>query len=178
MTVPKPCVADVDEVSSAQRIPSSLIQDNSIVQEDDMEKMVKEHHKRARSAGTGTKGAERRNIRRVSTGEGMSSMASSMNIAADTLANAMHEVAMTLRPTDVAIATPQHTNAAANPNITTAIALIKSDEGLSNNEFSDVAQCITVNPTITTVYVSMNNRSARLRYIQKQVTAYHHLEDI
>ena len=143
-----------------------------------MEKMAKEHHKCARSTETGTTGAEHHSIHQVSMGEGMSSMASSMNIATDTLANAMSEVAMTLRPADVAIATPQHTNAAANPNITTAIALIKSDEGLSNNEFSDIAQCITVNPTITTVYVSMNNRSARLRYIQKQVTAYHHLEDI
>ena len=178
MTVPKPCVADVDEVSSAQRIPSSLIQDNSIVQEDDMEKMVKEHHKRARSAGTGTKGAERRNIRRVSTGEGMSSMASSMNIAADTLANAMHEVAMTLRPTDVAVATPQHANATANPNVMTAISLIESNKGLSDNEFSDVAQCITVNPTIATVYVSMNNQSMWSRYIQKQVATCHCLEDI
>ena len=32
-------------------------------------------------------GAERRNVRRVSAGEGMSSMADSMNTAADTLAN-------------------------------------------------------------------------------------------
>ena len=152
MTVPKPCVADVDKVSSAQQIPSSLIQDNSIVQEDDM-------------AGTGTTGAEHRNIRQVSAGEGMSSMASSMNIAADTLANAMCEVATTLHPADVAVATPQHTNAAANPNVMTAIALIKSNEGLSDNEFSDITQCITVNPTIATVYVSMNNRSAWSRYI-------------
>ena len=57
----------------------------------------------ARSAGTGTTGAERRNVRRVSAGEGMSSMANSMNTAADTLANAMREVATTLRPTDVTI---------------------------------------------------------------------------
>ena len=143
-----------------------------------MGKMAKEHRKRARSAGTGTTGAERRNVRRVSAGEGMSSMASSMNIAADTLANAMREVATTLRPADVAIATPQHANTAANPNVTTAIALIESNKGLSNNEFSDVAQCITVNPTIATVYVSMNNQSVWSRYIQKQVAAYHRLEDI
>ena len=90
-------------------------------------------------------------------GEGMSSMASSMNIAVDMLANAMHEVATTLRPTDVAVATPQHTNAAANPNVMTAIALIESDKGLSDNKFSDIMQCITVNPTIAIVYISMNN---------------------
>ena len=84
-------------------------------------------------------------------------MASLMNIAVDMLANAMCEVATTLHPTDVAVATPQHTNTTANPNVTTAIALIESDEGLSDNEFSDVMQCITINPTIATVYISMNN---------------------
>ena len=47
--------------------------------------MAKEHRKHARSTETGTTGAERRNICRVSAGEGMSSMASLMNIAADTV---------------------------------------------------------------------------------------------
>jgi len=132
--------------------------------------------KRVRSAGTGTTGAERRNVRRVSAGEGMSSMASSMNVAADTLANAMREVATTLRPAEVAVGPPRHTSTDANPNVTVAIALIETNEGLSDNEFSDVAQCITVNPTIATVYVSMNNRTSRSRYIRKQVNNYRGLE--
>lgn len=102
-------------------------------------------------------------------------MASSMNVAADTLANAMREVATTLRPAEVAVG-PRHTGVDANPNVTVAIALIESNEGLSDNEFSDVAQCITVNPTIATVYVSMNNRTSRSRYIRKQVNSYRGLE--
>ena len=100
-------------------------------------------------------------------------MASSMNIATDTLANAMCKIPTTLQPAEVA---PWHTGANTNPNIMVAIALIESNEGLSNNEFSNVTQCITVNPTIATVYVSMNNRSTQSRYIQKQVDGYRGLE--
>jgi hypothetical protein len=43
------------------------------------------------------------NIHHVSTGEGMLSMASLMNTAIDTLANAMHKVATTLCLTEVAV---------------------------------------------------------------------------
>ena len=56
----------------------------------------------ARSAGTGTMGAEYHNVCHVSAGKGMSSMASSMNIATDMLANAMCKVPTTLRPAEVA----------------------------------------------------------------------------
>ena len=96
-------------------------------------------------------------------------MASLMNVATDTLVNAMCEVTMTLQAAEVA---PQHTSANANPNVTVAIALIESNEGLSNNEFSDIAQCITVNLTLATVYVSMHNWSACSRNIHKQVDGY------
>ena len=137
------------------------------MQDDDCEKITRlgDSRKCARSAGTGTMGAERRNVRRVSAGEGMSSMASSMNVAADTLANAMRKVATTLRPAEVDVSPPRRGGADANPNITVTIALIESNKGLSDNEFSDAAQCITVNLMIATVYVSMNNWSARSRYI-------------
>ena len=150
------------------------------MQDDDCEKITRlgDSRKRARSAGTGTTGAERCNVCRVSAGEGMSSMASSMNVATDTLANAMREVATTLRPAEVDVGPPRQAGADANPNVTVAIALIESNEGLSDNEFSDAAQCITVNPMIATVYVSMNNRSARSRYIRKQVDNYRGLDAI
>ena len=79
------------------------------MQDDDCEKITRlgDSRKRARSAGTGTTGVECRNVRRVSAGEGMSSMASSMNVAADTLANAMREVATTLRPAEVDVGPPR-----------------------------------------------------------------------
>ena len=125
------------------------------MQDDDCEKITRlgDSRKRTRSAGTGTTGAERRNVRHVSAGEGMSLMASSMNVAADTLANAMREVATTLQPAEVDVGPPRQAGADANPNVTVAIALIESNKGLSDNEFSDAAQCITVNPMIATVYV-------------------------
>ena len=102
-------------------------------------------------------------------------MASSMNIATDTLANAMREVATTLCPADIAIG-PCQPSVDANPNVTVAIALIESNEGLSDDEFGDIAQCIMVNPTIATVYVSMTNWSACSKYIRKQVDRYRGLE--
>ena len=131
--------------------------------------------KRTRNAGAGTTGAERRNVRRVSAGEGMSSMADSMNTAADTLANAMREVATTLRPADVAIA-PGRTIVDANTNVPTAIGLIERNKDLSDNEFSDAAQCITKNPIIATVYLSMSKQASRSRYIRKQVDGFRGLE--
>ena len=131
--------------------------------------------KRTRNAGAGTTGAERRNVRRVSAGKGMSSMADSMNTAADTLANAMREVATTLRPADVAIA-PGCTIVDANTNVPTAIGLIEQNEDLSDNEFSDAAQCITKNPIIATVYLSMSKQASRSRYIHKQVDGFRGLE--
>ena len=128
-----------------------------------------------RNAGAGTTGAECRNMRHVSTGEGMSSMADSMNTATDTLANAMREVATTLCPADVAIA-PSHTIVNANTNVPTAIGLIERNEDLSDNEFSDAAQCITKNPIIATVYLSMSKQASRSRYIHKQVDGFRGLE--
>ena len=150
------------------------------MQDDDCKKITRlgDSCKCAKSTGTGTTGTERRNVRHVSAGKGMSSMASSMNVAADTLANAMHEVATTLRPAEVDVGPPHQAGTDANPNVMVAIALIESNEGLSDNKFSDAAQCITVNPMITTVYVSMNNWSARSRYIRKQVNNYRGLDTI
>ena len=58
--------------------------------------------KHARSTGTGTMGAEHHNVHHISAGKGMSLMASSINIAMDTLANALCEVATTLQPAEVA----------------------------------------------------------------------------
>ena len=132
--------------------------------------------KRARSAGTGTTGAERRNVRCVSTGEGMSSMANSMNTAADTLANAMREVATTLCPTDVTVNPTQHATFDTNTNVPAAIALIEENKDLSNDEFSDATECITRNPMIATVYIAMSNQNSRSRYIRKQVDSYRGLE--
>ena len=134
--------------------------------DDDKAVILAKNCKRAWSAGTSTTGVEHRNVRRISAGEGMSSMAMSMNTAADTLANAMCEAATTLRP---ALSTPQPTNVEGSANISIAIALIESNEGLSDNEFGDAAQCITTNPSIAAVYVSMKDKSARSRYIRKQV---------
>jgi hypothetical protein len=113
---------------------------------------------------------------RISVGKGMSSMASSMNTAVDTLANAMCQIATTLCPAKVAIAPPQHTSANTNPNVTIAIAFIESNEGLSDNEFGDAAECITNNPTIASMYISMSNQSAHSKYIRKQVDKYHSTE--
>ena len=132
-------------------------------------------HKHMRNAGAGTTGAERCNVRHVSAGEGMSSMADSMNTTADTLANAMREVATTLHLANVAIA-PSRTIVDANTNVPTAIGLIKQNEDLSDNEFSDAAQCITKNPIITTVYLSMSKQALRSRYIRKQVNGFRGLE--
>ena len=93
-------------------------------------------------------------------------MAMSMNTTADTLANTMCEAATTLHP---ALSTPQPTNVEGSANISITIALIKSNKGLSDNEFGNAAQCITMNPSIVAVYVSMKNKSVCSRYIQKQV---------
>ena len=131
--------------------------------------------KRMRNAGAGTTGVERCNVRHVSAGEGMSSMADSMNTAADTLANAMRKVTTTLRLADVAIA-PSCTIVDANTNVPTAIGLIERNEDLSDNEFSDAAQCITKNPIIATVYLSMSKQVSRSRYIRKQVDSFRGLE--
>jgi hypothetical protein len=156
--------------------------DLTITQDDGLEKAVKlaDTQKCARSAGMGTMGAECRNIWCVSAGKGMSSMANSMNTAADTLANTMHKVATTLCPAEVAVASnPQHASADTNPNVPVAIAFIELHEGLSDDKFGDAVQCITNNPTITTIYTSMSNPAVHSRYIQKQVERYHeHLHTI
>ena len=118
------------------------------MQDDDCEKITRlgDSRKRARSAGTGTMGTERCNICCVSAGEGMSSMASSMNVAVDTLANAMREVTTTLRPAEVDVGPPRRAGADANPNIMVAIALIESNKGLLDNEFM-LRYCRNVRPT-------------------------------
>ena len=102
--------------------------------------------KRARSAGTGTTGAER------------------------------HKVATTLCPTNVTVNPTRHATFDANTNVPAAIALIEENEDLSNDEFSDAAECITRNPMIATVYIAMSNQNSRSRYIRKQVDSYRGLE--
>ena len=57
-----------------------------------------------------------------------------------------------------------------------AITLIESTKGLSDSKFSNIAQCIMVNPTIATVYISMHNQSVCSRYICKKVDGYHGLK--
>ena len=143
------------------------------VQDDDAEKVTAKTaklgktHKCTRSAGTATIVlAECRNSCRVSAGEGMNSMATSMDSVRKTLADAMCEVATTMCLANI---NSRHGTADVNPDIHVAIALIKSNEELSENEFGDAAQCITNNPTITTVYVSMSSRSLHSRYIHNQV---------
>ena len=143
------------------------------VQDDDAEKATAKTeklgktHKRTRSAGAATIVlAERHNSHRVSAGEGMNLMATSMDSVRKTLADAMREVATTMRPANV---NSRHGTANVNPDIHVTIALIESNEELSENEFGDAAQCITNNPTIATVYVSMSSRSSRSRYIRNQV---------
>ena len=63
-------------------------------------------------------------------------MASSMNTATDTLADAMRKAATTLRP---AHATSRPAIADGSTSVPFAIALIESNEGLSDNEFGDAA---------------------------------------
>ena len=110
----------------------------------------------------GSTGIKRRNVRRISAGEGMSTMATSVNSAANTLANAVREAAATVRPTT-------SSSIDGNGSVPIAIALIEANEGLSDNEFGDAAQCITTNPMIATIYVAMSNRNTRAKYIRKQI---------
>jgi hypothetical protein len=172
MMILKVCVdkeEEEDEVSTC--LP--FITDLTITQDNSLEKAVKlaDTQKHTRSAGTGTMGVEHCNICCISVGEGMSLMANLMNSTADTLANTMHKVAMTLCLAEVAV-TPWHVSAETNPNIPIAIEFIKSYEGLSDDKFSDAAQCITNNLTIATIYTSMSNPAACSRYIRKQVNRY------
>jgi hypothetical protein len=88
-----------------------------------------------------------------------------MNTAADTLANAMREAATAIRPA------PSTSIDRAN-SVPVAIALIEENEGLSDTEFDDAAQCITTNPMVASIYVSMSDHSKHSRYIRKQVDKY------
>ena len=100
-------------------------------------------------------------------------MASLMNTAADMLADAMCEAVMTLHS---AHATSQPGITDGSTSVPFAITLIESNEGLSDNKFGNAAQCITTNPTIAMVYVSMTDQAACSRYIRKQVDVLHGYE--
>lgn len=130
----------------------------------------KESRKRGRSAGTATTGSERRNVRRVSAGEGMSSMATSMNTAATTLANAMTMAASTVLPAPIASAQPA--GAIGNGNLPVAIALIQANEGFSDDDIVDAAECVTANPDLATTYVTLNSSTARSRFIRRMMVKF------
>ena len=119
--------------------------------------------------------AECCNVHCISAGEGMSSMATLMNTAMDTLANAMYKVTTTIHPADVNVNPTQHASFDAKTNVPTAIALIKANEDLSNNEFSNATECLMKN-LIATVYIAMSNQPSCSMYICKQVNGFQGLD--
>jgi hypothetical protein len=147
-------------------ISSSTTQDD-----DDFEdaEIQNENRKRSRSAGTSTTtGSKRRNVRRrVSVAEGMASMENALS----KLAKVIREATTDLLHPDPAVAHSRLAIVAGNTDlrVPVAIALIVANEGLSDGEIAQVAECLIVNPNIATIYVSLTNHAARSRYIRKKV---------
>jgi hypothetical protein len=149
-----------------------------ILQDDETPKTIQPTvRKRPRSAGVSTTGIERRNVRRVSAGEGMTTMAGSMSTVASTLADAMQAAASTMRPPNHAVAlqaafTQAGPVANTNGGIPMAIAMIEANEGFSDDDLVDAAGCLTADPNLATTYTSIASQSARSRFIRKQMDKF------
>ncbi|KAI9429510.1 hypothetical protein H4582DRAFT_2089058 [Lactarius indigo] len=140
--------------------------------EDDKEKVTAQAEKRKRAKSVGaTTGSERRNVRRVSAGEGMNSVAGSMTCAATTLANAMAMAVSNIRQPTADQVLPA--NVTPSGNLSFAIALMEANEGFSEDDIATATECMTADPNIATSYTSLTSRKARSKLIQSTMEKFH-----
>jgi hypothetical protein len=121
-------------------------------------------------------GSDCHNLQRTSAGKGMTTMVSMMEQVGDQLAQAMCDTAAIMSSMNLTATHPCPANADGNSSISIAMALIKVNEGLSDKEIADIAECMTTNLTITAMYILMSNKTAHSRYINKRVDDYHGYE--
>jgi len=101
-------------------------------------------------------GKDRRKVKRVSAGEGLATVADSMEASMRTIANSLI-VASGHGPTD------------SSCRKATAISAIEENEGLSDNEFNDAVEMIMDNGEAASMYLAIKNPIARTRFLQSQL---------
>ncbi|KAH9035534.1 hypothetical protein EDB85DRAFT_2213968 [Lactarius pseudohatsudake] len=146
-------------------------------EDDDNEKATTQAEKRKRAKSTGasttqaTTGSERRNVRRVSAGEGMNSVAGSVTNAAGTLADALAKAVSAIQPP---VANPiQPANVPSNGSLSFAVALMEANEGFSDDDIATAAECMATDPNIATTYVSLTSRAVRSKFIRSTMEKFH-----
>lgn len=143
--------------------------------------------KRRRSAAATSPESEPTKARRVSAGEGMTSIASSLENVAGTMATAMENIATKMQPTSSPDSTntltalaemarlmrPRSPAAPATAHTTdprtAAIQSIEDDEGFSDDDLASAATCIMTNEGLAKMYLLLKSRGARASLIRSHM---------
>ncbi|KAI9448729.1 hypothetical protein BJY52DRAFT_1193230 [Lactarius psammicola] len=134
--------------------------------------------KRAKSAATASSGSEPTKARRISAGEGMSNIATSMDSAAETLAGALAGVAQKMCSASTSDTTTnalagalvEVVNAIRPPTLSAttpitdprsaAMVIIEREEGFSDEDLACAARCIVASAELATTYVALKSQGA------------------
>jgi hypothetical protein len=104
-------------------------------------------------------GNDRRKSRRISAGEGLANMASSMQATMQTLAG---------------LIVSTNRSGAVDPSTwkAAAIAAIEEDEGLAEDKFNVAVEMIIVSSEAATMYLAIKKDSAHMRFLQSQLKKF------
>ncbi|KAH9008954.1 hypothetical protein EDB84DRAFT_1571646 [Lactarius hengduanensis] len=134
--------------------------------------------KHAKSTGASltqaTTGSERHNVRHVSAGEGMNSVAGSVTSAAGTLADALAKAVSSIQPPVGNLIQPA--NVIPNESLSFAVALMEVNEGFLDDDIATAAECMATDPNVTTTYVSLTSHTVHSKFIRSTMDKFHERE--
>ncbi|KAF8500752.1 hypothetical protein F5888DRAFT_1675884 [Russula emetica] len=108
---------------------------------------------RKRSAGPSNTRNERRKVRRISAGEGMTALANSMETAIDLLKDIVSGASQCTPRSEALKIQAQ------------AMEAIEKDEGFSDEDIKDAALVIADNPSTANTYLHVKNKQARKSFL-------------
>lgn len=120
--------------------------------------------RRQRSESSASTETGRRKIRRISTAEAFAHLTDCVQRAIKTVTETTIEVASQL---ERAPPTPS-----TGPGVGPAMSAIQENEGLSDEEFIDVARVIVRNPDIGATYLAMSRPNVRTIFLRRHLDKY------
>ena len=120
--------------------------------------------RRQRSESSVSTGNSRRKIRRISTAEAFAHLTDSVQRAIKSVTETIIQVASQIeRPP---------TTPSTNPSVGAALSAIQENEGLSDEECTDVTRAIVRNPKIGATYLAISKPNLRTIFLRKQLDRY------
>ena len=134
-------------------------------QDDDNPDLMAGNLGRKRIKSQGQTGNDRRKCRRITAGEGLANVATSMEKAMQTLAGSISQASASVTQPALHVMDPTSRQAAA-------VTAIEEDEGLSDNELNDAVVMIMGSADTANMYLALKGSGSRTRFLQHQLSKF------